>query len=54
MERLNPTLMETLVSGLFGFHGINQRMHNKLMVVDGAVLLPGRDSAYQGYSDPSV
>ncbi|MCF3649724.1 phospholipase D-like domain-containing protein [Synoicihabitans lomoniglobus] len=41
MERLKPSLWQQATSAMFGFHGINQRMHNKLMVVDGAVMLTG-------------
>ncbi len=41
MARLNPSLLQKLSSALWGFHGTNQRMHNKLMIVDDAVLLTG-------------
>ncbi len=49
MERLNPTIMETIVSGLFAFHSLNQRMHNKLIVVDDSVLLTGGRNIENSY-----
>jgi len=41
MARLNPTLVQKLSAMVWGFYGTNQRMHNKLMVVDGTVMLTG-------------
>lgn len=49
MERLNPSLTQKVLSGMFGFHGINQRMHNKLMVIDGQVMLTGGRNIENAY-----
>lgn len=51
LERLNPSMLETILSGLFSFHGINQRMHNKLMVFDDAVMLTGGRNIENSYFD---
>ena len=36
-SRIRPSLWQTLWTGAFGFHDLNQRMHNKLIVVDALV-----------------
>lgn len=44
MTRIKPSKRQTVVSALGSFHSINQRMHNKLMVVAGAaVITAGRN-----------
>ena len=54
MERLNPPLWQKITSAAFGFHGINQRMHNKLMVVDGQVMLTGGRNIENTYFNHST
>lgn len=49
MARLSPTLVQKLSSMVWGFHGTNQRMHNKLMVVDGTVMLTGGRNIENSY-----
>lgn len=39
--RLKPSRLQLLLSGVMGFRAVNQRMHNKVMIVDGAVLITG-------------
>jgi len=54
LSRLQPSLFHTLLAGLQSFHAINQRMHNKLMVVDGAVLVSGGRNIENTYFDHST
>jgi putative cardiolipin synthase len=54
MERLNPPLWQKLAAMAWGFHGINQRMHNKLMVVDGQVMLTGGRNIENTYFNHST
>ena len=54
MARLNPPLWQKITSAAFGFHGINQRMHNKLMVVDGQVMLTGGRNIENTYFNHST
>ena len=54
MERLKPSLWQKVTSGLLGFHGINQRMHNKLMVIDGQVMLTGGRNIENTYFNHST
>lgn len=54
MARLNPTLVQKLSSMVWGFHGTNQRMHNKLMVVDGTVMLTGGRNIENSYFNHAI
>ncbi len=51
MARIKPTLLQTLMAGARSFHGINQRMHNKLMVFDDAVMITGGRNIENSYFD---
>ena len=39
LGRSRPSLVHTAVAGVLSFRAMNQRMHNKVMVVDGAALM---------------
>ena len=54
LKRLNPGLLETAWAGLTGFNALNQRMHNKLMVFDGRVLITGGRNIENTYYDHST
>ncbi|MCC5025791.1 MAG: hypothetical protein J6386_24755 [Candidatus Synoicihabitans palmerolidicus] len=54
MERLKPSLWQKATSAVLSFRGINQRMHNKLMVVDGAVMLTGGRNIENTYFNHST
>ena len=54
MARLDPSLLQTIWAGLTGFHDINQRMHNKVMLFDGAALLTGGRNIENTYFDHST
>lgn len=51
MARIKPTRLQTLLAGARSFHGINQRMHNKLMVFDDAVMITGGRNIENAYFD---
>ncbi|MBI3885448.1 MAG: phospholipase D family protein [Opitutae bacterium] len=53
-SRMKPTLPQKLLAGLASFHGVNQRMHNKVMIVDGAVLITGGRNIENTYYDHST
>jgi phosphatidylserine/phosphatidylglycerophosphate/cardiolipin synthase-like enzyme len=53
MTRIKPSKWQTVVSALGSFRSINQRMHNKLMVVDGAVMITGGRNIENTYFDHS-
>jgi phosphatidylserine/phosphatidylglycerophosphate/cardiolipin synthase-like enzyme len=54
LTRLKPSLLQTLLASVRSFHGVNQRMHNKVMLVDGAVLLTGGRNVENTYFDHST
>ncbi len=54
MERIKPSRFQTILAGLWSFYGINQRMHNKLMVFDDAVLITGGRNIENTYFDHAV
>jgi putative cardiolipin synthase len=51
MSRMKPSLYHTLLAGIRSFRDTNQRMHNKVMVVDGAILLTGGRNVENTYFD---
>lgn len=51
--RITPLKWQTVVSALGSFHRINQRMHNKLMVGEGAVMITGGRNIENTYFDHS-
>ncbi len=52
--RVDPSLWQRLTAGALSFHGTNQRMHNKVMIVDGAVLVTGGRNVENTYFDHST
>ncbi|HEY1110855.1 MAG TPA: phospholipase D family protein, partial [Opitutaceae bacterium] len=53
-SRLKPSLYHTLYSALRSFRDTNQRMHNKVMLVDDALLLTGGRNIENTYFDHST
>jgi putative cardiolipin synthase len=51
MSRLQPSLLQVVLTGLFSFREINQRMHNKVMVFDAAILITGGRNIENTYYD---
>ncbi|MBI2497740.1 MAG: phospholipase D family protein [Opitutae bacterium] len=54
LARMKPSLLHKALATLQSFHGINQRMHNKLMVFDGTILLTGGRNVENTYFDHST
>lgn len=54
MARLNPSKMQMLLAGLFSFRELNQRMHNKVMIFDGRILITGGRNIENTYYDHSL
>ncbi len=52
--RLNPSWWHTAWTGLWSFRDLNQRMHNKILVVDGRALLTGGRNVENTYFDHST
>lgn len=53
-SRINPSWWHTAWAGLRGFRDVNQRMHNKVLVVDGAALVTGGRNIENTYFDHST
>ncbi|MBP6507995.1 MAG: phospholipase D family protein [Opitutaceae bacterium] len=53
MARIKPSRIQTMLAALWSFHDINQRMHNKVMIFDGAVLITGGRNIENTYFDRS-
>lgn len=54
MARMKPSFVHTILATLHSFHAVNQRMHNKLMVFDGAVMITGGRNIENTYFDHST
>ncbi len=54
MSRMKPSLFQTAFASLRSFHGVNQRMHNKLMVFDGTIMITGGRNIENAYFDHST
>ena len=54
LSRLKPSLMHTMVASMQSFHAVNQRMHNKVMLFDEAVLITGGRNIENSYFDHST
>lgn len=52
--RMKPSLWRKLFAGAVSFRGINQRMHNKVLLVDDAVLITGGRNIENTYFDHST
>lgn len=50
-SRIKPSRLQLLLAGLKSFHAINQRMHNKIMLFDDAVLVTGGRNIENSYFD---
>jgi len=53
-DRIDPALWRLALAGLFSFRDTNQRMHNKVFLVDGAVLVTGGRNVEDTYFDRST
>lgn len=53
-SRMNPSLWQKLLAATVSFHDLNQRMHNKVMLVDAAVLVTGGRNVENTYFDHSI
>jgi putative cardiolipin synthase len=54
MSRMKPSLLHQALAAVTSFHGTNQRMHNKLMVFDGAIMITGGRNIENTYFDHST
>ncbi len=54
LSRLKPTRWQNFVAAVTSFRGLNQRMHNKVMLVDEAVFITGGRNIENAYYDHSV
>ena len=54
MARMKPSFIHTILASLHSFHDVNQRMHNKLMVFDGTVMITGGRNIENTYFDHST
>lgn len=54
LARLKPSLWRTMLAGLWSFRAFNQRMHNKVMLFDDAVLITGGRNIENTYFDHST
>jgi cardiolipin synthase C len=53
-SRLDPSLLQTVAAGVGDFEDVNQRMHNKVFVVDDAILITGGRNVEDAYFDRST
>lgn len=54
MSRIKPSRLQSLLAGVMSFRAFNQRMHNKVMLVDDAVLITGGRNVENSYFDHST
>jgi putative cardiolipin synthase len=54
MSRMKPSKLHMAWAALTSFHDTNQRMHNKLMVFDGAIMITGGRNIENTYFDHST
>ncbi|MDO8542932.1 MAG: phospholipase D family protein [Opitutaceae bacterium] len=54
MSRIKPSVLHTLLASLRSFRQLNQRMHNKVMIFDGTILLTGGRNIENTYFDHST
>lgn len=50
-SRIKPSRLQLLVAGVTSFRAVNQRMHNKVMLFDDAVLITGGRNIENSYFD---
>jgi len=53
LSRLKPSVVDTALASIRSFHAVNQRMHNKVMLFDDAVLITGGRNIDNTYFDHS-
>ncbi len=51
MDRMKPSMLDNALATLASFRGTNQRMHNKLMVFDRAIMITGGRNIENTYFD---
>ena len=54
LSRLRPTRAQMVVAGVTSFNDVNQRMHNKVMILDDAILITGGRNVENTYFDHSL
>jgi phosphatidylserine/phosphatidylglycerophosphate/cardiolipin synthase-like enzyme len=54
LARLKSSMLRTMLASVRSFHGVNQRMHNKVMLFDGVVLVTGGRNIENTYFDHST
>jgi phosphatidylserine/phosphatidylglycerophosphate/cardiolipin synthase-like enzyme len=54
LARMKPSFLQKTLAGVKSFHAVNQRMHNKVMLFDGAVLITGGRNIENTYFDHST
>jgi putative cardiolipin synthase len=50
-SRIKPSRLQLIMAGLTSFRAVNQRMHNKIMLIDEAVLVTGGRNIENSYFD---
>jgi putative cardiolipin synthase len=53
-SRIKPSRLQLLIAGIKSFHAVNQRMHNKVMLFDDAILVTGGRNIENSYFDHST
>lgn len=53
-SRIDPSAIHTILSGMWSLKRINQRMHNKVMIVDGVALITGGRNIENTYFNHSA
>ncbi|HEY8996184.1 MAG TPA: phospholipase D family protein [Lacunisphaera sp.] len=53
-SRIKPSRLQVLIASVKSFHAVNQRMHNKVMLFDDAVLVTGGRNIENSYFDLST
>lgn len=53
-SRIDPSAFHTILSGIRSLKGVNQRMHNKTMIFDGAALITGGRNIENTYFNHST
>ncbi len=53
-DRIDPAFWQRIVAGALSFRASNQRMHNKVMLVDGTELITGGRNVENTYYDHST
>jgi phosphatidylserine/phosphatidylglycerophosphate/cardiolipin synthase-like enzyme len=53
-DRIRPSVLHHLWAGLWSFNSLNQRMHNKTLIVDGSALITGGRNIENTYYNHST